>query len=391
MTARRPRVLLLTSFQPEGHYSQGLAHSLWDAGCDELVVCTGRQEPAHADTRVARTWGAGVTFARDVVRFTDARRPDLMHIQHEFTMFGGGLSALQVPWLCRAVRRRGIALVVTVHAVPAAQEIDHEFVRAFTGSNRIPAPILRLGIRRILRGIAQSTDVTILHTSGLRDRFIADYEATPDRCRVLPLGVPTPPDGLNASPPLGEFRIVCPGYVSRRKGLETVVGGFARFARKHADARLVFAGGVQHPAYRDELLARAAAGRVADRVRFTDRLPYVTYMRELAQAHVVVLGAAFSVSASQPLAQAQAVSRPIIAPGSGTFRETLTARTDGLFYPPGDANDLSDRLSALHDSPDLRRTLEDGSRRAAERRSWPRVARDTQRMYAELAVVWASA
>ena len=381
------RVVLVTSFQPEGHYSQGLAQGLWDAGCDELVVCTGRHEPAHADARVARAWGSGATFARDVLRFTDARRPDLMHIQHEFTMFGGGLSALQVPWLCRAVRRRGIPLVVTVHAVPAAQEIDHEFVRAFTGGNRVPAPILELAIRRILRGIAQSADLTILHTPGLRDRFLADYGATPNRCQVLPLGVASPPGGLNASPPHGEFRVVCPGYVSRRKGLETVVDGFARFARKHVDARLLFVGGVQHPAYRDELLARAVAARVADRLRFTGRMPYAVYMREIVQAQVVVLGAAYSVSASQPLAQAQALSRPIIAPGSGTFRDTLTAGTDGLFYLPGDANELSDRLTTLHDSLDLRRTLEDGSRRAAERRSWPRVARDTLRLYEKLAPV----
>ena len=381
---RRLRPLVLTSFQPKGHYSQGLARAAWGLGAAELRVCTGRAEPAYPDPRVERVWGSGLGFARDVLAYVDATRPDLVHLQHEFTMFGGPLSALQVPHVCRAIRARGIPLVVTVHAVPSMSEIDRAFVRAFRGGNLVPAWALRLVIGRLLHSVATAADALIAHAPSLVRRLVEEYGARAEACHALPLGVPELPAGIAPAPEDGVLRVVCPGYVSRRKGLETVLEGFAGFAGGRTDVRLTFAGSVAHPAYRCELEMRATTLGVAGRVRFTGSIPYRFYMQTIADADLVVLNAAYSISASQPLAQARALGRAVIAPRVGAFLECVLDGEDALLYAPMDAAELAECLQMLSESPATRARLERGSESDARRRGWRVVAGDTLRLYADL-------
>lgn len=372
---------LFTGFTPEGHYSEGLAHAVWNLGNPRLTVLAGRHESLPDNPAVKSAWRPGFSFLSDGLRAIEAHDFDLVHIQHEFTMFGSGISVPQVRRLAQHVHASGIPLVTTIHAVPAHRSIDSNFVRAFMGTNRIPAAIVRALIVWTIRGLCLHSTCVITHTQGLGQLLAREYGLATNRLIHIPLGVPVRVPPAESHDKSDSPLIVCPGYVSRRKGLETVIRAFGKVLVKIPNARLRLVGGIAHSTYERELQALAADVGAAEAVMFTGMVPLSQFYDELRRAQVVVLGAEYSISASQPLAQAWAVGAAIAAPRVGAFKELLNNGIDGRLYPAGEPAALATMLIELLQSPTDRGRLSDGSRSRASRDSWTKVSRRTVDLY----------
>ncbi|MBY0396381.1 MAG: glycosyltransferase family 4 protein, partial [Thermoleophilia bacterium] len=175
---------------------------------------------------------------RALLRWADAgARPDLIHAQ-EFTPW-------IAPALYRAFRKRGIAVVETVHNIH-----DHKYYNA--AHRRLTVALTRAARRRC--------DALIVHTDGLRDELSANLGPGHPPIFVAPHGVwsveATDPTPADPSAPLLFF-----GVVRENKGLHVLIEALGRLP----GLRLIAAGHFPTPGYRDEvaaLIERHAPGRV---------------------------------------------------------------------------------------------------------------------------------
>jgi glycosyltransferase involved in cell wall biosynthesis len=66
------------------------------------------------------------------------------------------------------------------------------------------------------------------------------------------------------------------------------------------------------------------------------------------------------------LYEAMAAGRPVVLVAEGEAAEIVRAHRSGLVVDPGDVNGLAEALRTLNRDPDLRRSLGENGRRAAE-------------------------
>jgi len=155
-------------------------------------------------------------------------------------------------------------------------------------------------------------------------------DSTPPPISTLPFAVPPPPSDpppRDSDPPV----ILSAGAVDPIKAPERLVDALGAVAAQ-TPARLVFVGHVPEP-YADELLQRAAALGVRDRVSFTGTTDEATWWQWMARATVVVqLRRLTNGETSAAIADAQACGTPVLT-------NMVNAPLD---YPPGSVLAIDD-------------------------------------------------
>src|SRR5262245_13767107 len=107
------RVALITTYPPAacgiGNYSAQLVRAL-DAHAPELAVhvLAERIPRPERDPRVRRAWHRRGDWTRDLLETLEALRPDVVHVQHEESIFG---QDERLPRLVRALAARGVRSV----------------------------------------------------------------------------------------------------------------------------------------------------------------------------------------------------------------------------------------------------------------------------------------
>lgn len=306
-------------------------------------------------------------------RFDPAiNQADLVHVQHEYFLFGG-----VAPWRVRAAayyRRihRPIALTAHEFVRPAGTPLRNLAIRL---SNRLhfgsPA------IRRIL-----------VHTNADR-RAMEQFAPTRARTVVLPHPVfdpPALPDRTAARNELGvQDRLVVTllGFLSRRKGHRLALEALSQCP---PETLLLLAGG-KHPndrtAYVEQLVEAARPLADADRVRITGYLEEEALLRVLAATDIMV--APFEASSgSGSVARALACGLPVVASDIEPHREIVAREQRALeLFRSGDAADLARAITDVSGDPAIRDALAAGARAYAEQHSMARFAERTAQQYRE--------
>ena len=135
--------------------------------------------------------------------------------------------------------------------------------------------------------------------------------------------------------------LVFVGTLEPRKDVPTLVGAFARIARRHPEALLVLAGGVGWGA--DEVDRAVVASGMADRIVRTGYLPDAAVPALLRSATAAVYPALYE-GFGLPALEALACGTPLITT-SGTAMEEV-AGDAAVLVRPGDGGDLADALDA---------------------------------------------
>ncbi|MEJ1979199.1 MAG: glycosyltransferase [Acetobacteraceae bacterium] len=144
--------------------------------------------------------------------------------------------------------------------------------------------------------------------------------------------------------PPGGLTIMLPARLTRWKGHAVMVEALARLQRR--DVRLVLVGADQGRAkFRKELIARAEALGVADRVRIVghcDDMPAA-----LMLADVVVNPSIEPEPFGRTVIEAQAMGRPVVVTDQGGTAETVDHRVTGWRVPPADPAALARALDEI--------------------------------------------
>ena len=227
---------------------------------------------------------------------------------------------------------------------------------------------------RVARRLARSGPLITVSASSQRD-ICRDFKVSPERVRVIPLGVDTRVFRPREAARIPGRIIAVASADSALKGTSTLLQAVAKLATDR-DAHLVIIG---RPAPATERLAAQLS--LADRVTFTYGLNEQAFSALLASAEIAVVPSLYE-GFSLPAIEHMASGTPLVASRSGALPE-VTGDAAAL-VTPGDSEELAAVLRRLHDSPAERAALADRAlRRVSERFAWPAVAQATVAQYRE--------
>lgn len=381
----RPEVALVSLYPPEGvrhggwsgvaSYTANLAQGLAEAAADVCVLAPREAgaSPRSQDgaVRVERAFARGPAAGPAAVAAALRTRAPILHLQFELFLYGGA-SALPGLLAALALARRSRArTVVTVHQVVDPASVDDGFVRMHR--LRVPAAVARGGLAAVQQAVGRLPDAAVVHEPTFAEHVPGAV--------VIPHGIEHVQRADRAASRsrlglAGEHLVVlCFGFVAPYKGLELACEAAGRAGD---EVRLVVAGG-EHPRHRDSAYAARLGARYGDRIGFAGFVPEEEIAAWFAAADVALLPYPRPHASSGALALALAHGTPVLLspPLARVVRAPALAA-------PGDAEGLAGRLRRLAADPAGRDALAAASRRLAEGRSWPEVARRHLELYREV-------
>lgn len=162
-------------------------------------------------------------------------------------------------------------------------------------------------------------------------------------------------------------RIIFTNADSFHRGVEVLLDALALLKREFSDISLALCGGVEQLPYGKRLQKRIAKLGLQDVVEFLGRVNEIEMAAELKKAHVFVITSLLENSPNS-LCEAQLVGLPCIASYVGGIPSLLEEGKTGLFFPPGDAAVLAERIREVFADDYKARALGDQARRIALKR-----------------------
>ena len=330
-------------------------------GVEVVRLPAGPAAPLPKDQLLPHMPELGAALAREWAR----RPPDLVHAH--FWM--SGLASLQ------GAEGLPVPVAQTFHALGS--------VKARNQGARDTSPRERVNAEREI-GSACDQVIATCHDEV---RELARLGITTDKVSVVPCGVDTGtfrPAGAVA-PRSSPGRLLTLGRLVKRKGIDTAIEALPQLP----GVELVVAGGPGR-----ELLAGDAEYRrlcgiardrgVSDRVVFTGAVPRTQVPALIRSADMVVCTPWYEPFGITPL-EAMACGVPVVAASVGGLADSVVHGTTGLLIPPRDPAALVAAATRLLADPALRAAFgKAGARRARRWYSWPRVAAQTESVYARL-------
>jgi len=283
--------------------------------------------------------------------------PDLVHIQHEYALFGEQRGMNVIP-LAYKFKLSQIPIVITLHTVPKKCDYEEKIIE---------------------KALVEITDATIVHEQYQRELIIGrvGYQ---DKIWVILHGARKIKRASKAKEKLGLMDkkvVLLVGYFRRSKNFERVVRIFPKVTEAVDDALLLIASGARSPediAYQDEFLEFVANSVAKNKIKvlpgpFSKEkfdlilssadvavLPYLNGAQSGIMAHCFAFAKPMVVS-SDVQAMADLVQKT---------RSGLVARTD---------SELAEAIVTILTDKNLAKEFSDNARRHVEKHvSWQVVA-----------------
>ena len=376
-------------------YTSNLVNSLIEHGMDIVAFLnTYKVENKDRDSRnLLGTWDKGLLYPFQNFKALVANADiDVVHVQHEFFLYGGSVSALLFPFMLMLIRLLGKPLIVTIHGVIPLYELQ----RRFKEENELGGTLLllRLGLVFLTKVIVLLSHLVIVHEDFFTETLSVQYKCSPQKICVIPHGVESraiylPQNEAKAKLHFEKKVIVFFfGYISKYKGIETLVEAFGQIAKKHPDWVLVIGGDI-NPRHRSsrkhrEYLARLkqkGVELVSGQIVFTGFIPNEKLPYYLSAADIVVLPYTTAMSSSGPLSLSMSYGKPVIASDIPTLRELIPFK-EALFN--GNSEVLAAKLESVLSNHALKHRIANSIQEIGRRHSWYEVGRKTCLLYKTL-------
>lgn len=284
-------------------------------------------------------------------------RCDVAIVQHEYGLYGGqdGDDVVDI------LRDLTVPSVVVAHTV-LLEPTDHQ--------------------RAVLEAVAEAAGALVVMTEAARHRLCSGFDIDEAKVTTIPHGATVPAPRHPLFPPSARPLLLSWGLLGRGKGIEWAIDAMAQLADIEPRPRYVVAGRT-HPkvvafegeAYRDMLIERAWANRVAASVTFDAAYRDVRSLTQLIQdAAVVVLPYdSRDQVTSGVLVDAVAAGRPVVATAFPHAVELLSSGA-GLVVPHEDPAALGVAIRRVLTEPDLAAAMTAEAARLAPALGWPAVA-----------------
>lgn len=316
---------------------------------------------------------------------------ELVHVQHEYTFWGGvAPGASSLPAWYRGLRR---PRVVTAHTVFTAAELlrlPQERRPRQRLAKRLLAslPAYR---RSVERAPFAGAAAVIVHTEAARERML-QRGLPKERVFVLPAGIPRPyvgedvparAEALRERYGLRGTRVATIfGYVTPDKGYETALAALASLP---PTVKLLIGGGTRVPheaPYLRTLQERIRAAGLEPRVGITGYLEEPDVAAAMAVSDLVLVPHT-AANGSYSVMIALAYGKPVLASDLACFRELWEQHRCLELFEAGNERQLAERMGFLLASAGTRARLSRAALEFARERGWDAVARRTLAIYEE--------
>lgn len=331
------KIAFVTTLLPSGHYSQILTRKLSREKNIELIIYAdyNRDNLKIKDCgKIKLVWSKGIKFGTQILRQLKKDRPKIVHLQHEFNMYGGLSTAVIFPLLVILLRLKRYKVVVTVHSVVAKKQIDKDFISLFNVKSLLARPFLfKLVFSFIYRTIGRFANTIVVHTKMMRNALISDYAGRKEKVQVIETAIPESKILFRKD---GKYFFYF-GYMVRRKGLGYVLDGFNKYIARHPKSKYKFimAGGAikGQEKSRDEILQAIKDKKLEDKVKYIGFIDQKQQDELYGNAYAVILPAKISIAASGPLYYSYSYRRCPIASDVGNLKEEVRDQKTGILVP----------------------------------------------------------
>ena len=374
------RVLLLGSYPPRECGIATFTHDVYESyrkayGLRGDVIAVdepGGETRRYSNEVVARLSEQDRYSYGEIAKFINAHPADLLHIQHEFGLFGGERGE----WLVDLLDRVTKPIVLTLHTVlPDPDEVMLRVTRALC---------------------ARASRVVSLSETG-RKLLETVYGIAPEMVRVIHHGVPDVPfrstDAAKSSFGIGGRMVISTfGLINRGKGLEYAIEAMSDVIESHPEALYLILGET-HPvvrrregeSYRESLQEMVRGLKLEHNVKLIDKYldfdELVSYLSATDVYLTPYLNPTQIVSGT--LAYAVGVGKAIVSTPY-LYAKELLAHGRGFLCEFRDVPTIERAVTNLLDDPSLRRAVERRAYRFGRQMTWPHVARDYAMLFQEL-------
>ncbi len=316
---------------------------------------------ARRFTLIGRTIWASDSH-RDFTALLQSNRPDVVHVHNTFPLIS--------PSIYWALRDQNIPVVQTLHNYrlfcPGANFyrdgkicedcIDGKFWRGvkhgcYRNSRLETAPVaMMLMVHHARKTWAEMVDRYIVLTAFARSRFVkAGLPA--DKIVVKPNCVDPDPGQRTGE---GSYAL-CVGRVSQEKGVPTLLKAWRQLPRSF-NLRIIGDG----PA-RAQLQSEAAAYGLSN-VTFLGQQPRERVVEAMKGAKFLIFPSELYENLPLTIIEAFACGVPVLASRLGAMQEIVEDGLTGLFFRPGDAEDLALTVSRAWQQPEYMHPLGERAR-----------------------------
>ena len=343
-------------------YTQYLREALNPAEHESFVIC----QAGGAGEGVFPLWHPGQRFSENVFGTATRMTPDVVHIQHEYGLFGSQHGAEVVDLLLR-LRLAEVPCVVTLHTV----------YETITDAQRM-----------VLRHVVEDASAVVVHEDYQKETLVREFGRA-EKIHVIEHGirealpVPRAKERLGLA---GKKVVLMCGYFRNSKGFDEAVRFFPPVAAECDDAVLVMAGKIRGTEAKDvqaKLYEDLDAMPCSDRVRyFRGQFPQYTLDALLSAADCVVLPYRAGAQSGM-LSQCLAFGAPVVASDLRAFRDVLDRTGGGLVVD--DPADYAAAIARVLTEPGLAANLRRNARAyIRETGGWSRVAERHLEVYEPL-------
>jgi 1,2-diacylglycerol 3-alpha-glucosyltransferase len=308
------------------------------------------------------------SFVSDVFYTSTSMTPDIMHIQHEYGLYGSQRGIKVIELLLR-YQFIGIPVVTTLHTVYSELDKQENF---------------------LLRYLINESAAVIVHEE-FQKKTLEKQFGLQDKIHVIEHGIrevspiPDAKAKLNLE---GKKIILMCGYFRPSKGFHKIVDCFSQISSRDKDAVLIIAGktrNIEYDDYRRELLSQISRSDVADRVVFLrGQFPSYTFDTIVSAADVVVLpyekGAQSGI-----LSQCVALGRPVVVSNLPAFRNFIQRSHSGLVCE-SDGEYVDKIVQVLNDQTLVKTFKANMERYIKEHSGWSIVAKRHCKVYESVTV-----
>jgi len=303
-------------------------------------------------------------IARKIFNAVNRVTPDIVHIQHEFDLYGE-LDGIAVLELIYRLKSTATPVIATFHTVQKEFEFRKEL---------------------ILRTMCRELDGIIVHGQEHAERLRTVFDVDPSKIFLIPHGardmdpIPDAKEKLN----LDERKVILlAGYYWPAKCFDRVVDFFPSVVEKVPDAWLVLAGKLRVPEfsiYRRMLFEKISNSPVRDRIEvFRGKFPQKTFDTILSAADIVVLPYTAGAQ-SGIMAHAMTFGKPVVTSNLAAFVDTLE-RSKAGFHAQTDGEYVDRIVTLLTDTEVYKKFSQNALAYVKEIISWDIVAHQTLNVY----------
>ncbi len=385
--------IAMVSRAPVGSYTSKFVRGLNHASEPDHVTIYGRKGENRSEqyVRLVETW-TPTRFPFQIFRCLVRDRPDVVHIQHEFGMFGKPVTMSLLPILYLFLKFLHVRTVSTLHTTIFPDSLSNDSIGDLLPiASWIPKIAVEFGLHIVYGSACRLSDAVIVHQKSHKTKLQTYYKINAAKIAFIPHGVghtehvATGESLSRWASIIGSKKMALYfGYLSPRKGIDYLIDAFEEFSRERPGWILILAGGISkefYLPYSHHIKNAISQKGLSNKIVMTGFVPEGDADALFRLCDFVVLPYTQVVGNASACNLAIGYGKPIIASNISPFSEEIENGQHGILCRPQDSREILGAMEKLSSDDEFYRKTCTNLEGLHAQRDWLTVAHESLRLY----------